>query len=162
MNFFEQACQQGPFTQTSFGICDDEDGGVAYVTLVTPPPWGATVSNPRQEAVTFTAIDKCVIKDHEEERRGRCDGMLTTAKHLYMLELKNQGSGWRQDAIEQLKSTLRFLQDSEADLSGFRYKKAFACNRRHRAFAVIDNEVKKGFFTEFGFRLDLQATIVIE
>ncbi|WP_206957161.1 hypothetical protein [Trinickia acidisoli] len=160
MNFFDNACQRGPFTDLAFGICDDENGGVAYVSMTTPSSWGATVENPREEEVTFTAIDKCVIKDDEEPGRGRCDGMLTTSKHLYLVELKNQRSSWRDDAVGQLTSTLRFLQES-ADLSGYRHKKAFACNRRHQAFGVIDNETQKAFFQEFGFRLDIQARVVI-
>lgn len=162
MNFFDAKCQQGPFADQSFGICDDENGGVAYVAITTPPEWVATVVNEQQVPVTFTAIDKCVIEDGEEEGRGRCDGMLTTDRHLYLVELKNQRTAWQSGATEQLRSTLRFLQREAVDLGRFRYRKAYACNRRHPRFAVLDNETKKGFFTEFGFRLHAGATIIIE
>lgn len=162
MNFLDANCQQGPFADTTFGICDDENGGVAYVAATTPPEWVATVLNPQRVAVTFTAIDKCVIKDGDEQGRGRCDGMLTTDRHLYLVELKNQRNAWQSGAIEQLRSTLHFLVQEALDLDRFRYRKAFACNRKHPAFAVIDNETKKAFFNEFGFRLHIEASIVIE
>lgn len=160
MNFFDKACQQGPFTDATFGVCDDENGSVAYVSTNMPPEWGATVLNPKRAEVTFTAIDKCVIKDDEEIGRGRCDGMLTTSSHLYLLELKNMKHSRHNNAVEQLRSTLRFLQASE-DLSRFRHRKAFVCNRKHPAFFVIDNATQKAFFNEFKFRLDIQATVVI-
>ncbi|MDR5855986.1 hypothetical protein P9239_17935 [Caballeronia sp. LZ062] len=162
MKFFDTNCQQGPFAHATFGICDDENGGVAYVATTTPSDWVATVLNHQQVAVTFTAIDKCVIKDGEEEGRGRCDGMLTTDRHLYLVELKNQRNAWQSGAIEQLRSTLRFLVPEAGDLGQFRSRKAFACNRRHPKFAVIDNETKKAFFTEFSFRLHIGASIVID
>lgn len=162
MNFFDQNCQQGPFANATFGICDDENGGVAYIATTTPPDWVATVFNPQQVEVKFTAIDKCVIKDGEEDGRGRCDGMLTTDRHLYLVELKNQRNAWQSGATEQLRSTLRFLAQEADDLDKFRYRKAFACNRRHPRFAVIDNETKRAFFTEFGFRLHIGASIVID
>ncbi|HTJ95426.1 MAG TPA: hypothetical protein VL424_20205 [Pararobbsia sp.] len=162
MNFFDANCQQGPIVDTTFGICDDEKGGVAYVELNTPTAWVATVLNPNARAVTFTAIDKCVIKDGEERDRGRCDGMLTTDQHLYLVELKNQRHAWKSHATDQLKSTIRFLQDSSDQLDGYRYRKAFACNRRHPSFNTVSNEEQKAFFREFGFRLDIQATIKID
>lgn len=162
MNFLDPNCQRGPFANATFGLCDDENGGVAYVATTSPPEWVATVLNPQRMPVIFTAIDKCVIGDGDGEGRGRCDGMLTTDRHLYLVELKNQRNAWQSGATEQLRSTLRFLKEEAVDIDRFRYRKAFACNRKRPAFAVIDNETKKAFFTEFGFRLHIEASIVIE
>lgn len=159
MDFFNPDCQRGPYSDLRFGVCDDQDTTPAYVDTQDSDKWVATVENPAQRAVIFTAIDKCVIQDHEERGRGRCDGMLSTEDLLYLVELKDQKTNWQPHAIEQLKSTIAFLREHH-DLTRFRHKKAFACNRqRNQGFVEIDHEVKLRFFREYGFRLDLQATI---
>ena len=159
MNFFDPAFQRGPFTQERFGLCDDQDTTAAYVDVASPDKWVATVENLAQREVLFTAIDKGVIQDHEEVGRGRCDAMLTSDELLYLAELKDRkDSGWRADAIEQLKSTIEFLRQHH-DLTPFRHKKAFAFNKKRQSFQQIDHEEKLRFFREYDFRLDLQATI---
>lgn len=160
MDFFKPECQSGPFSEAQFGLCDDQNSTRAYVDTVTQGKWVATVKNPSQRAVTFTAIDKCVIQDGEELGRGRCDGMLTTEDLLYLVELKDQKTNWQPHAIEQLESTIRFLQHNH-DLTRFRTKKAFACNKRHKAFATIDNELQRRFFRDYSFRIDVQATVLV-
>lgn len=162
MDFFSTNCQSGPFTAERFGVCDEQQGLQAHVDTVDASTWIATVENRSQTPVTFTAIDKCVIKDDEEPGRGRCDAMLTTGGSLYLLELKDQHKGWIPHATEQLESTIRFLLEHHASqLSGYRHKKAFACNRRHPAFAEIDHELQNRFFRDYRFRLDVQATVVL-
>lgn len=164
MNFFDPNCQQGPYTATTFGLCDPENGGVAYVDAASrnQQQWIATVENPSQQAVTFTAIDKCVIQDGDEPGRGRCDGMLTTQHLLYLVELKDQRKVWQTHAIEQLESTIQFLLAAHPDVSGrFRHKKAFACNKKHPAFVSVDHDEQQRFYKSYGFRLDLQATVVV-
>lgn len=162
MDFFNPKCQSGPFNQARFGLCDDQNTTRAYVDTATPTIWVATVENPAHSSVTFTAIDKCVIQDGDEPDRGRCDGMLTTDGLLYLVELKDQRAHWQPHAIAQLESTILFLhQYHSADLGRFRHKKAFACNKRHRAFATIDHELKRRFFQQYGFRIDIQATVLV-
>ncbi|PPV34642.1 hypothetical protein [Ectopseudomonas oleovorans] len=162
MNFFNPGCQSGPFEQARFGLCDDQNATRAYVDTATPTEWVATVENPSQQAVTFTAIDKCVIKDAEEPERGRCDAMLTTEDQLYLVELKDKKADWRPHAIAQLESTILFIRQHHlADMDRFRHKKAFACNRRHPSFAVVDHELKRRFFQNYGFRIDIQATVPV-
>lgn len=160
MNFFRQDCQSGPHTDLRFGLCDDQNTTKAYVDTVDPAKWIATVENSNQEQVTFTAIDKCVIQDNEELGRERCDGMLTTSNLLYLVELKDQKPPWRTHAIEQLRSTIEFLKANH-DLAQYRHKKAFACNKKYRPFVEIDNEMQLAFFRSHGFRIDIQATILI-
>lgn len=160
MDFFNPACQSGPFSQEKFGLCDDQNATPAYVDTTTPDKWVATVENPARKAVTFTAIDKCVIQDGDEPGRGRCDGMLITENLLYLVELKDKKYDWQSHAIEQLESTIRFLRDHH-DLTRFRHKKAFACNKRHKPFAPIDNELMLRFRRNHGFRIDVQATVLI-
>ena len=160
MDFFKPECQSGPFDQDQFGLCDDQNATRAYADTTSPEKWVATVKNPSQKAVTFTAIDKCVIQDCDEPDRGRCDGMLTTDDLLYLVELKDQRINWMPHAIKQLESTIRFLRNYH-DLTRFRHKKAFACNKRHKPFAHIDNELMLRFHRNYGFRIDVQATVLI-
>lgn len=160
MDFFKPECQSGPFDQDQFGLCDDQNATQAYVDTATPEKWVATVENPARRPVTFTAIDKCVIQDCDEPDRGRCDGMLTTDDLLYLVELKDQKSNWKPNAIDQLESTILFLREYH-DLTRFRTKKAFACNKRHKPFAHIDNELMLRFHRNYGFRIDVQATVLI-
>lgn len=160
MDFFKPECQSGPFNQAQFGLCDDQNSTPAYVDTAKPDTWVATVQNPGQRPVTFTAIDKCVMRDADKPGRGRCDGMLTTDDLLYLVELKDQKTNWMPQAIAQLESTIQLLC-AHHDLTRFRHKKAFACNKRHKGFEVIDNERQLRFFRTYGFRLDARATVVV-
>lgn len=158
MAFFNTPCsEQPPRTDAEFGICDREDGTPAYTTLIEEPARVATVHNPEGKEVTFTAIDNCLALPPD---RRRCDGMLTTDDTLYLVELKNVRTGWIQDALEQLESTIELLHENE-DLTNFRLRKAFACNRRHARFQEVDHERNQRCFREYGFRLDIHATVTI-
>jgi hypothetical protein len=160
VDFFDARCQTGPHQDVQFGLVDDQAGGVAYVDTINPASWIATVSNQRQLPVMFTAIDKCVIQDNQEPGRGRCDCMLTTGDLLYLVELKDQVPPWRDHAIDQLISTIKFLQQYH-DISSFRKRKAFAANRKRPFFVELDNELNLRLFRETGFRIDVQATVLI-
>lgn len=160
MDFFDSACQEPPIQEKLFGICDDGTSEKAYTDVLDPSKWIAKVKNEKQIELIFTAVDKCIIKDNEEKGRGRCDGMLTSDEHLYFIELKDELKNWKTDAIEQLESTISFFNQHH-DLSKYRHKKAFACNKKRKAFQVIDNEQNKRFFRQYGFRIDAQAEIII-
>ncbi|TAE49727.1 MAG: hypothetical protein EAZ89_13760 [Bacteroidetes bacterium] len=160
MDFFSDSCREAPRTEQKFGLCDDIPGGRAYSDHSDPAKWLATVVNQNEIAVVFTAIDKCVIQDHDEPGRGRCDGMLTADHLLYMVELKDRTPPWQADAIQQLESTILFLKEHH-DIQAFTYKKAFACNKQSGKFVTLDNEANLRFFRKHGFRLDLQSDILI-
>lgn len=159
MNFLKVECQEPPMDCESFGLCDDRNGLKAYVNTDTPSKWIATVKN-NKKAVVFTAIDKCVIKDHEYEDRGRCDEMLTWPEHLYFVELKDEKAGWIEHAVRQLESTIQFFIESH-DIKNYKHKKVFACNKKHKHFREIDNELNLAFFRKYKFRIDVQAEIII-
>jgi hypothetical protein len=161
MDFFKLACQTGPHSETEFGICDDQDGGVAFVDKVNSSKWVAKVKNKDAIPVVFTAIDKCVIADGELPGHGRCDGMLTADHLLYLVELKDQRQRWREHAIQQLISTIKLLAENKVDLKKYTLKKAFACNRAHPHFVEIDHELQMRFFRGYGFRVDMQAEVLI-
>lgn len=159
LNFFNTDCQE-VLTENEFGLCDDQDGKKAYTNTDDKTKWIATVKNEANKSVVFTAIDKCVIKDNQEIGRGRCDGMLTSPESIYFVELKDQKSNWIPDAVKQLESTILFFKDNH-DLNHYRHKKAFACSKPHPRFFAIDNEFNLRFYRTYGFRVDIQAEIII-
>ena len=160
LNFFRQDCQFPPINDATFGLCDDQDGSRAYPDMVNRGNWIATVKNEGRLDITFTAIDKCVLLDWEHPGKGRCDGMLTTKRHLYLVELKDMEPPWQSGTIEQLRSTIALLKAAH-DISQFPLKKAFAANKKRPVFVVIDNEENTAFSRETGFRLDIQAEILV-
>ena len=162
-DFFDSKCQQIPVNNNSFGLRDDEDGTPAYIIEIDKDSWQAEVINNAGYDIIFTAIDKCIVKDHEYKGRGRCEGMLTTEKHLYLVELKDRKNLSSGEMLDQLKSTIRFLKEFHTEkLELFTHKKVFACNSRKKGtFFVIDNELQKSFKNKYGFRIDIQTNIVI-
>lgn len=165
VNFFETDCREPSRNDVQFGICDDQNGTKAYTNTTDCTAWIATVINDNQVAISFTAIDNCIVvlKAGAKEKERSCDGMLTFSDSLYLVELKKQGTGgWLLDAKNQLENTIKLLRANH-DLEEFRYKKAYASNKRHSKFTVIDAAEKKDFFRRTkGFRIDAHAEIVIK
>ena len=163
--FFETVCKESSRTEKQFGICDDQNGAKAYTDVTDSTKWIAKITNDNEIDITFTAIDNCIIayKEGTQDKESICDGMLTFNQSLYLVELKKQGTGgWITDAKKQLENTIRLISENH-DLSSFRYKKVFACNRKHPNFTVIDKTEKKLFFKRTkGFRIDVQAEILIK
>jgi len=122
--------------------------------------WIATVRNNNPEGVVFTAIDKCVIKDNEYLGRGRCDCMLTTSKSLYLIELKEQLPPWQADALAQLTSIINFLMENH-DISQYKIRKVFACNKKREQFIAFNNEENQRFIRETTFRKDFQTEVIV-
>ncbi|MBV5319951.1 MAG: hypothetical protein JZU72_03210 [Chlorobium phaeobacteroides] len=160
MNFFDRECQELTRKDVLFGLCDDQDGTKAYTDTENLSRWIASVQNNSKVELTFTAIDNCVIKCHEESGRGRCDGMLTSSEHICFVELKDQKGKWRTKAIDQLESTILFFRENH-DPGVFRHKKAYACNKQHKPFQEIDQETRLRFFRSCGFHIDVQAQIIV-
>lgn len=158
------ACKEPSQTTTLFGICDDQNGTKAYTDTANNTKWIATVINDNARQISFTAIDNCIVvlKPGTKDKESSCDGMLTFPDNLILVELKDQGTGgWITRAIDQLENTIKLIQNNH-DLSSIKFKKAFACNKKHPHFTTIDNEQNKTFFSTYGFRLDIQAEIVIK
>ncbi len=160
VNFLDNIYKEPARNNPLFGLCDNQDGQKAYSDIEMPDTWVAIVKNDKEIDVIFTPVDKCLIKDYEYEGRGRCDGILTSAEHLYFIELKDQAKSWISDAIEQLESTIEFFKENH-DINTFRHKKAFACNKQRKYFQEIDNELNLSFFRKHKVRLDIQAEILV-
>jgi hypothetical protein len=165
VNFFETDCKEESRNEKQFGICDDQNGTKAYTDTFDSTKWIAKVTNVKEIDVSFTPIDNCIIvlKEGTKDKESSCDGMLTFAQNLYLVELKKQGTGgWISDAKGQLENTIKLISENH-DLSNFRYKKAFACNRKHPSFTVIDTAERKSFFERTGgFRIDVQSEIIVK
>ena len=161
VNFFDPACQGPLLDAPEFGICDNQKSGKAFADTANRALWVATIENPGQIAVQFTAIDNCVPLLRADGRQdNRCDAMLTYQDNIVFAELKDVKENWRSNAIAQLESTIRhFMANHDAAL--FAKKRAFACNRQHPRFAEIDMEKKQRFYQEHRFRLHIGATIKI-
>ena len=162
LDFFDPAYQEPPIDDSLFGLCDNEDGTAAFTDKKNRNTWIATVENPNKTRLIFTAIDKGVIKDDEYIENERCDGMLTSNKHLYFVELKNQRDSWIPKGISQLESTIKLFDIAHpGKKKQYIHKKAYICNKKHPRFHVFDNERNMDFFRTYQFRIDIQAKIVL-
>jgi hypothetical protein len=115
--------------------------------------------------ISFTPIDNClnIFNGGSSDKESTCDGMLQFEQSLFLIELKKQSvGGWITDAKRQLENTIRLLHENH-DLSAFTNKKAYACNKKHPNFTVIDPSERKAFFSRtMGFRIDAQTEIMIK
>lgn len=155
VNFFETNCKESSRNEKQFGICDDQNGTKAYTDTSDDTKWIAKVTNDNEIDISFTAIDNCIIvyKAGTKEKESSCDGMLTFSESLYLVELKVQGKDWIPKAKRQLENTIKLITENHK-LSNFKFKKAYACNRKHPNFNVLEASEKKSFFDKTGFRLD--------
>jgi hypothetical protein len=160
LDFFDKAYQEPPINDALFGLCDNEDGNIAFTNKTDKKKWIATVENPDGLTLIFTAIDKGVIKDDEYSSYERCDGMLTSSNHLYFVELKRQRRGWITNGILQLESTIKLFDESHPKMKFiYAHRKAYVCNKKHPHSNKTENESSISFFKTYGFRLYTNAKI---
>lgn len=159
VDFFQAKCQTGPHVDAEFGIRDAE-GSVAYVDKDKQNEendWIATVKNPNQLAVMFTAVDGCVFLGNNPSQR--CDVMLTTTKSLHLVELKNRKKSVAfKDGKAQLIATIEALQTS-CDVHQYKVRIAHVCNKRKPNYQSHVSE--RDFTKEYKFTLRTQAVIHI-
>ena len=163
IDFFNTECKENIQNNLSFGICDKQDGTKAYTDINNKKDWIAIVENKKNKNIIFTPINNCIIilKRGSNDRESTCDGMLTFENGIYLVELKEQRTGgWIPDAIGQLENSIKLLKKA-TNINSITYKKAYACNKRHPNFQVLDIERKRRFYKETGFRIDVQTKIKI-
>lgn len=161
INFFETQCQT-VLNDKLFGICDDKPSSPAYIEIDNPSIWIATVQNENEITLTFTALDNCIIFLKEDGNKAkRCDVMLFYEDTLFFIELKDvMTSSPNEGAYEQLEETIKqFIANH--DISVFKKRKAYVCNRAKRKFQKIENETQQRFYQMYGFRLHVEGTIKI-
>lgn len=162
IDFFKSECQSST-TESTFGICDDDDETPAYITNNKEHTWVAIIKNEQSKLVNFTAIDKCIdFPLVDGKMQSRCDAMLICDNCLYVIELKNKNADWQLSGIDQLESTVKNLMASLGiTYNNYRLRKAYVANKRHPSFHLIKNETMEKFRHLYKIRLDLQAIIKI-
>lgn len=161
INFYEAQCQSTT-SEMLFGIYDKEDKSPAMIVYIQNDKWNARVVNPTQKEITHTAIDNCIeILRENGEMDSRCDSMLTYSENIVFIELKNKGSDWKSDGINQIEATINNFKKNH-DLSVIKHKRAFVANRRHPNFQVIENEEIRKFWDTYRVRLNVDSEINIK
>jgi len=162
VNFFEENCQTSNITHERFGICDDENGDVAYISNKSEQNWIATAINEENLSISFYAIDNCIeIRRQDGTMEKRCDGMLIYKDNVVFVELKNQLKDWIQEGFEQLEATIQHFMIVH-DIEAIRHKRAFVANKKKKHFHVIRHEMKKRFFDTYKVRINVEGTIKIK
>lgn len=166
IDFFVAKCQTENIRDKEFGICDDEDEAIktpAYVNMDHPEKWIAIVKNLSDKSINFTAVDNCVEVTREDGTTDfRCDAMLTNEDHIVFVELKDQKARWITHAVdEQLQTTIDNFKANH-DLSKYKYKRAFVCNKKSPNFRVSYKEKMNAFYIKNGIRLNLIREIVFK
>lgn len=166
IDFFIAQCQTENIRDKEFGLCDDEDKKEktpAYVNTTQPDKWVAVVKNQTDKSINFTAIDNCVeIERSDGTMDFRCDAMLTNEDHIVFVELKEQVADWISHAVdEQLQSTIDHFKTNH-DISKYKHKRAFVCNKRHPNFRISYKDKMISFYQKNGIRLNLVREIVFK
>lgn len=56
VDFFEENCRTSDITHERFGICDDENGDIAYISNKSEQNWVATAINEENYLLVFTQL----------------------------------------------------------------------------------------------------------
>jgi hypothetical protein len=91
----------------------------------------------------------------------RCDGMLSYNTTVIFVELKDrdaQGNAWVEDAIPQLKSTIKSFEDTNM-AHNFKKKLAYVANKQHPKFKSTQQRRMDAFYDETNYVLRIQARI---
>lgn len=165
INFFKEEIQ---LNENIFGICDDEDETIKTPAYADTNPanlhkWIAKVTNKSGKSVGFIAVDnKIEIKRENGDMENRCDAMLHNKNYIIFVELKDQGKDWIKHAVEeQLLTTINIFKNCH-DITQFRYRLAYACNKKHPTFAVSHKEYMQRFKNEHNVRLVIGSDITLK
>lgn len=147
-----------------FGLIDPGSQQKVRVDFCNESLWEAVVDNRSGKSLNFTAIDNCIdIYREDGNMDNRCDGMLTGVGYIIFVELKNvEKKNWITEAVEkQLQPTIdKFIANH--DISAYRKKFAYVCNRSHPQFKSSRMELMNDFKNRNGVRLCIVNKIVIK
>lgn len=141
-----------------------QDGRPAYVTTKGEQMgWNAVVDNPDGHNLAFVPLDhNIIIHPTPETTYSLCDCMLYRGTHwLVLVELKDQARGWIEDAISQLKSTIKLIQ-ANPKTKDFTLHEAYAANKQHPAFHFSAKSRMNEFRNETKFRLVISNRIKVK
>ena len=105
--------------------------------------WDSVVENPESLELSFVPLDhQIVIHPTPETTYSLCDCMLYQEAHwLALVELKDQAKGWLEDAIGQLKSTIKLIRENPKT-SEYSLREAYAANRNAVLISKILSNTK--------------------
>lgn len=165
IDFFKD---EEPVECSPFGICDDEDEAIktpAYVDTdeARKDKWIAVVTNKSGKRIMFIAVDnKIEIKRDDGQMENRCDAMLHNEDYIIFIELKDQRKSYIKHTVkDQLITTILIFKQNH-DISAFKHKLAYVCNRQHRRFEYSHKEDMQRFRNTYGVRLNISCDIVIK
>lgn len=163
INFFTQECQELT-SATKFGLCDDEDKLVAYISLdENADKWIAKVTNPNVKEVVFIAIDNCIPiykRENPTQLESRIDVILTYDDEILFIELKDKRADWITDGIQQLATTIEIFSENH-NLKGFRKRRTFLANRKKPQFQFSQKQRMQQFRNKLGVRLIIHNEILV-
>ena len=88
--------------------------------------------------------------------------MLTNEDNIVFVELKEQMAGWITHAVdEQLQTTIDNFKTNH-DISKYRHKRAFVCNKKYPNFRVNYKGKMDAFYKKNHIRLNLIREIVFK
>lgn len=164
INFYKEDCTTQNITEPKFGLIDPGAQQKVRVDFCNDSLWEAVVDNRSGKPLNFTAIDNCIdIYREDGNMDNRCDGMLTGAGYIVFVELKNvEKRSWITDSVDrQLQPTIeKFIANH--DISGFKKKFAYVCNKSHPQFKSSRMELMNDFYRRNGVRLCIVNEIVIK
>jgi len=165
VEFNVEVCQ----TQSNkkrFGLCDDPapKKNHAYIDELDGKKWIAVVDNQFIYAVTFTAIDNCIMINREDGNPAkRCDGVLTFNNSVIFVELKvnaPKGNDWVKEAEIQLRTSISYFEKTD-EAQGFKIKMAYAANRAHPKLKESQIRRMNQFLKDTGYVLRIEARIIL-
>jgi hypothetical protein len=131
-----------------FGICDNCDKTPAFVSTNKNDKWIAHAACNNRSDYSFIAVDnKIPVPGKNGGMEKRCDAMLYTKETVCFIELKEQKEKWLTHAVEQLEATITTFNENY-DITSFRFRRAYACNRRRPNFAVSFKNRQKKFYDD--------------
>lgn len=163
VDFCKPSCQTTNISAKIFGLADPQDKTPAIVLYNEPEKWVAEVENRTGIPLNFTAVDNCIeIFREDGQMENRCDAIITGGNYLIFVELKDQRGDWIQYAVEnQLKTTIRCFKEN-CEMSRYRKRYAYACNKRHPQFQYSHMSMMDEFRKETGVRLCIVNKIVMK
>lgn len=159
MSFFDYSVSVDKSDE--FGICENKTAKElpAYIDYDNKELWDAVVKSHGVVDFNFIAVDNNIpYYDEKGNEKKRCDAMLYTKQTVAFIELKNQDRNWLNEAIGQLKSTIEHFKNEE-DITKFKYRKAYVCNKTHPNFNYQFKDCMQKFFRETGILLRPERVI---
>ncbi len=155
-------------TESYFGICDESNDTVkmpAYVNTcdTNSSNWIAKVTNNSGKPIGFIAVDYNIeIRRENGDMENRCDALLHNDEYIIFIELKDKKDDWIKLAVEkQLLTTINIFKSCH-DITKFRHRIAYVCNKKHPNFAVSNKEYMQRFKNEHNIRLIIGCNITIK